>query len=169
MQTTVSTDILRRAAGENLIRGATTTVRALTTDTPGYVAIDVINNSGIDAIYISEDSSRNRISIDKDRIKMYATGGNALLSMRSKSFSLSHPNSSSSSYYSIECNENFGMTLNTSALPITLDSSSYINLSSRSGICFNNITMPYANNAGFHNSIYRGKNLGTSYTSAQKA
>lgn len=28
---------------------------------------------------------------------------------------------------------------------------------------------PFANNAGFHNSIYRGKNLGTSYTAAQKA
>ena len=36
-------------------------------------------------------------------------------------------------------------------------------------IMFNNITIPYANNAGFHNSIYRGKYLGTSYTSAQKA
>lgn len=36
-------------------------------------------------------------------------------------------------------------------------------------IKINNITMPYANNAGFHNSIYRGKNLGTSYTAAQKA
>ena len=31
------------------------------------------------------------------------------------------------------------------------------------------VTIPYANNAGFHNSIYRGKNLGTSYTAAQKA
>lgn len=30
-------------------------------------------------------------------------------------------------------------------------------------------TLPFANNAGFHNSIYRGKNLGTSYSSAQKA
>lgn len=28
---------------------------------------------------------------------------------------------------------------------------------------------PFANNAGFHNSIYRGKNLGTSYTAEQKA
>ena len=37
------------------------------------------------------------------------------------------------------------------------------------GIIFDNITIPYANNAGFHNSIYRGKNLGTSYTAAQKA
>ena len=36
-------------------------------------------------------------------------------------------------------------------------------------IMLNNITMPFANNAGFHNSIYRGKNLGTSYTAAQKA
>lgn len=36
-------------------------------------------------------------------------------------------------------------------------------------IMFNNITIPFANNAGFHNSIYRGKNLGTSYTAAQKA
>ena len=36
-------------------------------------------------------------------------------------------------------------------------------------IMVNNITIPFANNAGFHNSIYRGKNLGTSYTAAQKA
>jgi hypothetical protein len=140
-----------------------------TTDTPGYVAIDATNNSGTDAITIREDSSGNYISIDKDRIKMDATGGNALLSMWSKSFKLCHPNSSSSLYYSIECNENFGMTLSTSGLPILLHSPSYINLSSESGICFTGITMPYANNAGFHNSIYRGKGLGTSYTTAQKA
>lgn len=36
-------------------------------------------------------------------------------------------------------------------------------------IHFNGITIPYANNAGFHNSIYRGKYLGNTYTAAQKA
>lgn len=33
----------------------------------------------------------------------------------------------------------------------------------------NKPTIPFANKAGFHNSIYRGKNLGTSYTAVQKA
>lgn len=39
----------------------------------------------------------------------------------------------------------------------------------RDGLKYNGITLPIANNAGFHNSIFRGKYLGSSFTSVQKA
>lgn len=126
-------------------------IGAGTTSNPGKIIIGATNDTSPgDAILIKEDSGGSSIAMGHTRMQ------------------INSPTYIGLNSFSISLLDTAGNLIRTSTADGIQLSSETVNIQSNK-IQINNITMPIANNAGFHNSIYRGKNLGTSYTSSQKA